>query len=261
MGWGHIRAREKSHWAWPRLDEQPLDRRGSAAAAGMSAAAFPAHSVSTVWPLVSSDWWLSLSLARGWPVAVTISCVLLMTVAYAVAMCVLREPERRVGRKSKKALKRSLPVSLSPPAGAADARAARGVHGGCAKAQGFELRGTRGKVRCSRHGCSDACVSCRVLRRYNTGEERLLEETEESIPDWSTVERQLQNEVYRFPFPVRSSRSAWVKWRVCAQGAAAGGSLCDDMVHAQRSDVYPPPYHALPLGRVASSKSSRLASG
>lgn len=35
-----------------------------------------------------------------------------------------------------------------------------------------------------------------MLRRYTTGEERLLQdESEEPIPDWQTVERQLQSEV------------------------------------------------------------------
>ena len=37
---------------------------------------------------------------------------------------------------------------------------------------------------------------CRVLRRYTAGDERLLQdESEEPIPDWQTVERQLQSEV------------------------------------------------------------------
>ena len=52
-----------------------------------------------------------------------------------------------------------------------------------------------------------------MLRRYTAGEERLLQdESEEPIPDWQTVERQLQSEVP--PSPASHTLSAWVAARL-----------------------------------------------
>jgi hypothetical protein len=117
--------------------------------------------------------------------------------------------------------------------------------------------------------CVSAPVFCRVLRRYTAGEERLLQdEWEEPIPDWQTVERQLQSEVppsrvthsLRLAGSLLMTQWAWcivwspkVRWRTCsthvlAPKSTAGlernlfeDSLARDILHVRLKTVAPVP--------------------